>query len=75
MVAVGDPVGTKLVASLAHPGGNATGLTSIAPDLAPEIGKHPDIKGGIYQQYCDQGEDDNDRHTGSAAPSTAALLR
>jgi putative ABC transport system substrate-binding protein len=33
MVAVGDPVGTHLVASLAHPGGNATGLTSIAPDL------------------------------------------
>ena len=33
MVAVGDPVGTHLVQSLAHPGGNATGLTSIAPDL------------------------------------------
>jgi putative ABC transport system substrate-binding protein len=33
MVAVGDPVGTHLVDSLAHPGGNATGLTSIAPDL------------------------------------------
>ena len=33
MVAVGDPVGTKLVASLARPGGNATGLTSIAPEL------------------------------------------
>jgi putative ABC transport system substrate-binding protein len=33
MVAVGDPVGTHLVASLALPGGNSTGLTSIAPDL------------------------------------------
>jgi putative ABC transport system substrate-binding protein len=33
MVAVGDPVGTGLVKSLAVPGGNATGLTSIAPDL------------------------------------------
>jgi ABC-type uncharacterized transport system substrate-binding protein len=33
MVAVGDPVATHLVASLATPGGNSTGLTSIAPDL------------------------------------------
>ncbi|HEY7204124.1 MAG TPA: ABC transporter substrate-binding protein [Methylomirabilota bacterium] len=33
MVAVGDPVGSGLVASLAHPGGNLTGLVSIAPDL------------------------------------------
>jgi putative ABC transport system substrate-binding protein len=33
MIAVGDPVGTGLIQSLAHPGGNATGLTSIAADL------------------------------------------
>jgi putative ABC transport system substrate-binding protein len=33
MIAVGDPVGTGLIASLAHPAGNVTGLTSIAADL------------------------------------------
>jgi putative ABC transport system substrate-binding protein len=33
MIAVGDPVGTGIVPSLAHPGANITGLSSIAPDL------------------------------------------
>jgi putative tryptophan/tyrosine transport system substrate-binding protein len=33
MVAVGDPVGSNLISSLAQPGGNLTGLSSIAPDL------------------------------------------
>lgn len=33
MIAVGDPVGTAIVPSLAHPGGNITGLTSISPEL------------------------------------------
>jgi putative ABC transport system substrate-binding protein len=34
MVNVPDPVSTGLVASLGHPGGNVTGLTSLSTDLA-----------------------------------------
>ena len=34
MAAVGDPVGTGLVASLAHPGGNLTGLSNQATELS-----------------------------------------
>jgi putative ABC transport system substrate-binding protein len=34
MVAASDPVGARLVASLAHPGGNITGLSLLAPELA-----------------------------------------
>ena len=33
-IAVGDPVGTGLVASLAHPGGNLTGLSNLSAVLA-----------------------------------------
>src|SRR5215204_3881855 len=33
MIAVGAPEATGLVASLAHPGGNMTGISSIAPEL------------------------------------------
>ncbi len=34
MLAVGEPVQVKLIDSLAHPGGNVTGLSLIAPELA-----------------------------------------
>ena len=33
MVTAGDPVGAGLVASLARPGGNVTGFSSLAPEL------------------------------------------
>ena len=38
--AAGDPIGTGLVASLARPGGNVTGLSIVSPDL---IGKRLDL--------------------------------
>ncbi len=36
MVGVGDPVGLGYVASLARPGGNVTGLSSLSVDLGPK---------------------------------------
>jgi putative ABC transport system substrate-binding protein len=33
---MGDPVGDRLVASLARPGGNVTGLTFLGPELTPK---------------------------------------
>ena len=37
MVGVGDPVGSGFIASLARPGGNITGLTSISVDLSAKL--------------------------------------
>jgi putative tryptophan/tyrosine transport system substrate-binding protein len=33
MLSTGDPVGSGLVAGLAHPGGNVTGISMVAPEL------------------------------------------
>ena len=37
MIAVGDPVGTGLVASLGRPGGNVTGVSNLAVDLSGKL--------------------------------------
>ena len=34
MIALGDPLGTGLVDSLAHPGGNITGMSQMVPEVA-----------------------------------------
>jgi putative tryptophan/tyrosine transport system substrate-binding protein len=34
---ISDPVGSGLAASLAHPGGNATGSSNVAPDLSAKL--------------------------------------
>src|SRR5262249_3549019 len=34
MAAIGDPVGSGFVASLARPGGNITGLSTLSPELS-----------------------------------------
>jgi ABC-type uncharacterized transport system substrate-binding protein len=36
MTSIGDPVGQGVVASLARPGGNVTGLTAVATELYPK---------------------------------------
>src|SRR5262249_34769939 len=44
---ISDPVGSGLAASLAHPGGNATGSSNVAPDLSAKlVGR----RGGEFRQ-------------------------
>src|SRR5262249_42705347 len=40
MASVADPMGTGLIASLAHPGGNVTGLSTLSPEIS---GKQLDL--------------------------------
>jgi ABC-type uncharacterized transport system substrate-binding protein len=72
MVAVGDPVGTGLVESLARPGGNSTGLTSIAPDLE---GKRLELLRDVVPKLSRVSfllNPDNAFHTGSEKQARAA---
>src|SRR5436305_9250461 len=36
VISAGDPVGTHLAESLGHPGGNVTGISDVAGELAPK---------------------------------------
>ncbi len=50
-IAVPDPVGSKLIDSLARPGGNITGLTNMAVELVPK--RMEVLKGGYSRSVAD----------------------
>jgi ABC-type uncharacterized transport system substrate-binding protein len=39
MTLAADPIGSGLVANLAHPGGNLTGMSALASDLASKLSR------------------------------------
>jgi putative tryptophan/tyrosine transport system substrate-binding protein len=50
MATAGDPVGTGLVSTLARPGGNITGQSSIAPDMGEKtLGLLREVAPGAYR--------------------------
>jgi putative ABC transport system substrate-binding protein len=72
MVAVGDPIGVGLVASLARPGGNATGLSAIAPELE---GKRLELLRQVVPKLSHIAvlwNPDNSLHVGSLKETRAA---
>ncbi len=72
MVAVGDPVGTDIVASLGRPGGNITGLTSIAPEME---GKRLELLREVVPKLAHIAvlwNPDNPFHAGSLTETQAA---
>jgi putative ABC transport system substrate-binding protein len=70
MTHAGDPVGSGLVASLARPGGNVTGTTSMAPDLGT---KQIDVLRELMPGLAKLGVLVNPTNPG--APLTLANLR
>jgi putative ABC transport system substrate-binding protein len=67
MTVVNDPVGGRLVESLAHPGGNLTGLSMMAPDL---VGKQLQVLTEIVPKLSRAAILSN-----PASPGTAPQLR
>jgi putative ABC transport system substrate-binding protein len=81
MTHVGDPVARGLVASLARPGGNITGLSSASPDLS---GKRLELlkeiapkltRMGIVWEPTDKGSAANFKETEAAAMSLEIQLQ
>ena len=76
MVTVTDPVGTGLVASLARPGGNVTGLTSISGELG---GKRLELLKEVVAEAQSRGHPEacevpaNDRFVKETEPSAQGL--
>src|SRR5713226_5626766 len=72
MAAVGDPIGVGLVASLARPGGNVTGLSAIAPELE---GKRLELLREVVPKLSHIAvlwNPDNSFHVGSLKETRAA---
>ena len=62
-----DPVGVGLVASLAHPGGNTTGNSLMAPDLSAQTPRYSSHAGSRTLAFCDLVGFFESRHGGSGA--------
>ena len=74
MAAIGDPISTGVVANLARPGGNITGLSAIAPDLE---GKRLELLREVVPQLSRIAfflNPANEFHTGAMRQARAAAL-
>jgi putative ABC transport system substrate-binding protein len=81
MAHVGDPVARGIIVSLAHPGGNITGLTSASPDLS---GKRLELfketvprltRVGVFCSPASQGATANFRETEAAARTLGVQIQ
>ncbi len=73
---VGDPIAEGLVASLARPGGNVTGLSNVTNDL---IGKWLEllkqVVPGVSQRTCQRGQAEGSKRLGAGVGGAASNRR